>query len=195
MSALVNPAVWTFAGNAKDLQGLLTGSAPHLQRPALLCLNHSEAATLMGLPALDSPEAVIQAAARLRAAVGAAVVLTADEIAYADTPQASGWLGPSPTARLQKPHPDADTVFADATTQAMARGFVAMEAIVIACMTKSDALSQHTGTGPLQARPDFAQDSANLPSFSLPQATMVSGFAALSDADLACTPWWAVPRG
>jgi hydroxymethylpyrimidine kinase/phosphomethylpyrimidine kinase/thiamine-phosphate diphosphorylase len=180
----MTPAVWTFADNAKDVQGLLAGSAQDLTRPALLCLNHSEAATLLGLPALDSPEAVIQAAARLRAALGASVVITADGIDYADTPQASGWLSPSPTARQHPPHPDADSVFVDAATQALARGFVAMDAIVIACMTKSDALSQHAGTGPLQPRPDFAQRSANLPFFSLPQATTTSGFAALSDTAL-----------
>lgn len=184
MSADHSPQVWTFTDNAKDIQALLTGSAPDLPRPALLCLNHSEAATLLCLPALDSPEVVIQAAARLRAALGAAVVITADEIDYADAPQASGWLSPFPTAKQHAPHPDADRVFADAATQALARGFVAVEAIVIANMTKNDALSQHAGTGPLQSRSDFAQRSANLPFFSLPQTTTVSGFAALSDTDL-----------
>jgi hydroxymethylpyrimidine kinase/phosphomethylpyrimidine kinase/thiamine-phosphate diphosphorylase len=111
-------------------------------------------------------------------------VITGDEADYADTPQASGWLGPSAAAGHPKSHPDADAVFANAAAQALAKGFVAMEAIVLACMARNDALSQHTGTGPVQPRPDFAQRSANLPHFSLPRATTVSGFAALSDPDL-----------
>ena len=179
------PPVWTFAGNAKEIQGLLAGSAQDLPRPALLCLSRSEAATLAGQPALDNPEAMTQAAARLRAAVCEAVVITGDEADYADTPQACGWLSPAvATASPQSQPPDAGSVFADAAAQALARGFVAMEAIVMACMARHDALSQHTGTGPLQPRPDFAQRSANLPHFSLPRSTTVSGFAALSDADL-----------
>lgn len=178
------PPVWTFAGNAKEIQGLLAGSAQNLPRAALLCLNRSEAATLLGLPALDQPEAVTQAAARLRAAVCEAVVITGDEADYANTPQASGWLSPSVTAAHPKSQPDAGSVFADAAAQALARGFVTMEAIVMACMARHDAVSQHTGTGPLQPRPDFAQRSANLPHFSLPRPTTVSGFAALSDVDL-----------
>jgi len=178
------PPVWTFAGNAKEIQGLLAGSAQNLPRAALLCLNRSEAATLLGLPALDNPEAVTQAAARLRAAVCEAVVITGDAADYADTPQASGWLSPSVTTAHPKSQLDAGSVFADAAAQALARGFVAMEAIVLACMARHDALSQHTGMGPLQPRADFAQRSANLPHFSLPRPTTVSGFAALSDADL-----------
>ncbi len=175
--------VWTFTANAKQMQQRLEqASAP--AEPALLCLSHNEAATLLGVPALDSPEAVIQAAARLRAALGAALVITGEGRDYADTPQASGWLSPSPGAGQHKVHPDSGALFADTAAQALARGFVAMEAIVIACMARNDALSQHDGSGPLQPRPDFAQRSSNLPAFSLPQATSVSSFAALSDADL-----------
>jgi len=178
------PSVWTFAGNAADIQALLAGGAQDLPRPALLCLNRHEAASLLGTAVPDSLEAVAQAAARLRAAVCQAVVITGENSDYADTPQASGWLSRSTSAGKRKVHPDAGTVFADTAAKALARGFVAMEAIILASMAKADALSQHTGNGALQARPDFAQHSANLPSFSLPQATTVSGFAALSDADL-----------
>ncbi len=171
--------VWTFTANAKQMQQRLEqASAP--AEPALLCLSHNEAATLLGVPALDSPEAVIQAAARLRAALGAALVITGEGRDYADTPQASGWLSRPVIAAGA----GADSVFADVAAQALARGFVAMEAIVIAGMARNDALSQHAARGPLQPRPDFAQRSANLPFFSLPQTTNVSGFAALSDTDL-----------
>ena len=182
MSAVITPAVWTLAGNAKDIQRLLAGSTQDLRRPALLCLNREEAATLLGLPALDKPEAVLEAAAGLRAAVCEAVVITAEGTDYADTPQASGWL--SRPAIASPAGADADSVFSDAAAKALARGFVAMEAIILASMARADALSQHAAGGPLQARPDFAQRGANLPSFSLPQATSVSGFAALSAAEL-----------
>jgi len=175
--------VWTFAANAKEIQqGLEQASAS--PGPALLCLNRNEAATLLRVPALDSPEAVIQAAVRLRAALGAAVVITGEGSDYADTPQASGWLSRSPGTGQHKVHPDADRVFADAAAQALARGFVATEAIVLASMARADALGQPAGAGPLLPRPDFAQHIDNLPSFSLPQTTTVSGFATLSDSDL-----------
>ncbi len=175
--------VWTFAANAKDIQQRLE-QASASPGPALLCLNHHEAATLLRVPALDSPEAVIQAAARLRTAIGAAVVITGAGSDYADTPQASGWLNPSLALPAPGNHPDAARVFVEAATQALARGFVAVEALVLAWMARNDAMGQPGKTGALQPRPDFAQRSANLPFFSLPQTTTVSGFAALSDTGL-----------
>lgn len=184
MSAVIPPTVWTFAGNGKDIHGLLTDSASDRPRPALLCLHRSEAATLLGWDTLTSAAAVVQAAARLRGAVGGAVVILSDGSDYADTAQASGWLSPSVTAGQAKGYPAAGTVFADAAAQALARGFVAMEAIVIAWMARNDACTHHTGAAPLQPRPDFARHSSNLPFFSLQQTTTVSGFAALSDTDL-----------
>jgi thiamine-phosphate diphosphorylase len=178
----MTPAVWTFAAHAKEIQQSLqhAGSWP---APALVCLHRSEAATLLNL-ALDSPEAVAQAAARLRQAVGAAVVITCEGADYADTPQASGWLSPSASAGHHKADPEADTVFAGAAAQALAQGFVAMEAIVLACMARNDAWRQNTAAGLPPPRPDFALRSENLPFFSLPQATTASGFAPLRDADL-----------
>jgi hydroxymethylpyrimidine kinase/phosphomethylpyrimidine kinase/thiamine-phosphate diphosphorylase len=176
----MNQTLWTFAANANDMQqGLQHPGA--LPGPALLCLNRNEAAMLLGRPSLDKPEHVMQSAASLRSVLGAAVVITGRDSDYADTPQASGWLS---HAAAPGAHPGTDEVFAAAAALALANGFVAMEAIVIACMARSDALSQHTAGGPLQPRPGFAQRSGNLPFFSLPQASSTSGFAALSDADL-----------
>jgi hydroxymethylpyrimidine kinase/phosphomethylpyrimidine kinase/thiamine-phosphate diphosphorylase len=172
--------VWTLAAHATEIRQRLTQTGAS-SGPALLCLSHQEAASLLDRPALDQPEAVMQAAASLRSALGAAVVILGDLSDYADTPHASGWLGrpASPPA-----HAGAASPFADAAAQALASGFVAMEAIVIAAMARSDALSQYAATGSLQARADFAQRISNLPDFSLPQATRVRGFAALSDANL-----------
>ncbi|WP_395055757.1 thiamine phosphate synthase [Polaromonas sp.] len=176
----MNSTVWTFVTNAQQIQQriLQISASPG---PVLLCLNRHEAATLLGLPTLGQPEIVAQAAARLRSALGASVVITGEDGDYADTPQASGWLS-YPSRRLT--HAGGDNVFVDAVTRALTQGFVVIDALVIACMARSDALSQTAGTISLQPRPDFAQRSDNLPFFSLPQATTVSGFAALSDADL-----------
>lgn len=186
MSAAATPQVWTFASHAKEIQELLrqADGAQELPRPALLCLNRSETASLLGMPSLPSSEAIEQAAARLQTSVGEAVVITEGDSDYADTMQASGWLSPSVMTGQRKSHPDAATVFAAAAAQALAIGFVAMEAIVLATMARADALSQHASAGPLKPRPDFAQRSSNLPCFSLPQATAISGFAALSDTNL-----------
>ncbi|MES2686719.1 MAG: thiamine phosphate synthase [Pseudomonadota bacterium] len=172
--------VWTFSADAQQIQQRLTqiSASPG---PALLCLNRHEAATLLGLDALGHAEVVAQAAARLRTALGPSVVITGADGDYADTPQASGWLSHSTSHR---PHAGTDEVFAEAAARALEGGFVAMEAIIIAAMARSDALSQYAGTSSLQARADFAQRISNLPNFSLPQAATVSGFAALSDADL-----------
>ena len=185
MNAAATPEVWTFAGHAKDMQEMLrlADGCRDLPRPALLCLSRSEAASLLGMSALETSEAIEQAAARLRAAVSEAVVITSGNTDYADTAQASGWLCPSVTAGQHKSHPDSSTVFAAAAARALAVGFVAMEAIILAAMARADALSDPSD-GPLQPRADFAQRSSNLPRFSLPQATAISGFAALSNADL-----------
>jgi hydroxymethylpyrimidine kinase/phosphomethylpyrimidine kinase/thiamine-phosphate diphosphorylase len=176
----MKPTVWTFAANAKEIQ-LRLGQTSASPEPALLCLNRKEAATLLDLPALEEPAAVMQAAASLRSILGTAVVITGEDGDHADTPQASGWLSHT-TSHLS--HPGADGLFAETASQALAQGFVAMEAIVIASMARSDALSQYAATGSLQARADFAQRIGNLPDFSLPQATKVSGFAALSTPDM-----------
>ncbi len=178
------PSVWTLSDHASDIQTLLAGGAQDRPRPALLCLNRHEAASLLGTPALDSQEAVAQAAARLRAAVCEAVLISGEGGDYATTLHASGWLSPPPSAEHAGNRPEATQVFTDAARQALARGFVAMEALVLAFMARADALRQHSAGGPLQSRPDFAHNSANLPFFSLPQAIKVSGFAALSNADL-----------
>jgi len=185
VSAAHTPQVWTFADNAKEL-ALLLQEKVHTPapRPALLCLSRSEAATLLDLPPLVSHQAVEQAARRLRDPVYDAVVIVGEDTAYADTPQASGWLGWPDSSRSPAAPEGTGTVFVAHAEQALARGFVTMEATVLAYMARADALSQHAAGGALQARPDFAQHIANLPSFSLPQATSVSGFAALSDADL-----------
>lgn len=136
----------------------------------LLCVDRQEAASLSGLASLDTRDAVEQAARILRTRVCKAVVIIGSKNeAYADTPQASGWLS-LPAGQFT-----ADvSAFAASAADALAKDFVAIDAIILACMATADA---QPGTA-------FAQQSSNLPYFSLPQPTSVSGFAALSDPDL-----------
>jgi hydroxymethylpyrimidine kinase/phosphomethylpyrimidine kinase/thiamine-phosphate diphosphorylase len=82
-------------------------------------------------------------------------------------------------------------VFAATVAAAMASGFVSMEALVIAKMATTHALRHGyvagQGAGPVRPQPDFAQHIENLPTFSLPKASIQTQplrFASLSDANL-----------
>lgn len=176
--------VWTMPGHAKELERLRqTCNERLLPGPALLCVNRSEAAALLGMAPLATRDAVEQAASALRTWACQAVVITGgDDADYADTPHASGWLDLPGLAA--PPGPDTGTVFATSAAAALARGFVAMEAIILARMATADALRHGAAAGLLQPRADFAQHSGNLPHFSLPAPTAVSGFAPLRDPDL-----------
>lgn len=172
MTAPINTApVWTLSSHAKEIERLLQGqSGQPSPDAALLCIDRKEAAALLGLASLDTRDAVEQAARTLRTRVCKAVVIIGGKNeAYADTPQASGWLS-LPAGQFAI---DA-TAFAASAADALAKGFVAIDAIILACMAAAD---KQSGTA-------FAQQSGNLPYFSLPQPTTVSGFAALSEPDL-----------
>lgn len=168
------------AGNSEP--GLLTACrAQLLPRTSLLCISRRDAAALLDIAALDSRASVAQAAAALRAVSCPAVFISGDGD-YADTALASGWLDlPQTPAPLSA---STTGLFAATAAAALARGFVAMEAIVLAKMATTDVRHHGETSGPLQLRADFAQHSRNLPHFSLPLPTAVSGFAALSDPDL-----------
>ncbi len=167
--------VWT-AADAAHLQPLVEGRPPAASEGrVLLCVNCEEAAKLLGVPTLDTREAIELAASVVCTRSGQEVVIFSNKGTYAYTRQAQGWLNaPKPTL----------PVFVAAAASAMEAGFVAMEAIVLACMASTHALHHSDAPDEMQARPDFAQHIRNLPHFSLPKATSVSGFAPLSDADL-----------
>ncbi|MGC1175541.1 thiamine phosphate synthase [Polaromonas sp.] len=163
--------VWTLSSHAKEIERLLQDQSDQPSpSSALLCVDRKEAAALLGLTSLDTRDAVEQAARTLCTRVCKAVVIIGGKNeAYADTLQASGWLS-LPAGQFA-----VDTsAFAASATEALAKGFVAIDAIVLACMA---AASPESGAG-------FSQHSSNLPYFSLPQPTTVSGFAALSDTNL-----------
>ena len=158
----------------------------------LITPNRAEAAALLGCAALDSPFAVEHAAQALRALGCQAVAITGGDVAggvsedYAATEHARGWLS---LPRVATPHHHATgCVFASSAAGAMARGFVPMDAIVLAKMACSHALrhgyAAGQGAGPVRPQTDFALHVANLPTFSGPGPQSVSPFASLQDAEL-----------
>jgi len=105
---------------------------------------------------------------------------------YAATPHANGWLSLARVAT--KHHHGTGCVFASSAAAALAKGFVAIEAIILAKMATTHALrhgyAAGQGAGPVSPRADFALHANNLPHFSIPGQTHVPGFATLSNPDL-----------
>lgn len=197
LPVIVDPVLRASTGAAFADDTLL-----HAYRSALLPLatlitpNRAEAAALLGCAALDSPFAVEHAAQALRALGCQAVAITGGDAAggvagavsedYAATEHAHGWLRLPRVATAH--HHGTGCVFASSATGAMARGFVPMEAIVLAKMATTHALrhgyAAGQGAGPVQPRTDFALHGANLPTFSGPGPQSVGPFASLRDANL-----------
>ena len=180
-----NAQVWTVSAHDKVIKGLLQGQNAHPSPvAALLCVSRKEAAALLSVASLDSRDAVEQAARNLRARVCKAVVITGgDDEDYADTLEASGWLS-LPADRRMQPTADTSAVFVASAANALAQGFVAIDAIILGCMAAADGRRHRTTAGLPESSTGFAQYSENLPYFSLPQPAAVSGFAALSHPDL-----------
>lgn len=147
-----------------------------LPRATLVTPNRREAAALLGLPALTAKADVEQAARALREAGSEAVAITGGDDGgphsddYLDAPYAEGWLR---LPRVETPHHHGTgCTFAASAAAAMACGFVAAEAVVLAKMATAEALRQShaagSGAGPVKASPAFALQAANLPLLSLP---------------------------
>jgi hydroxymethylpyrimidine kinase / phosphomethylpyrimidine kinase / thiamine-phosphate diphosphorylase len=113
---------------------------------------------------------------------------------YCVSPHAQGWLRLPRVATVH--NHGTGCVFASSVAAVMARGFVSMDALVIAKMATTHALrhayAAGQGAGPVRPRSDFAQHIENLPTFSLPRdsvqisslRTQSLKFAPLSDANL-----------
>lgn len=162
-----------------------------LPRATLVSLNRSDAARLVTAMGLDASLAVPAAAAAL-AGLGqgkVSIVITDDDtpahnVAGPDSPaadwlhcpQATGWLS---VPRVDMPHHQSTRcTFASTAAAALASGYCVADAVVLANMAKT------------HLRPDFAQHVANLPTFTLPGATVpvdrhaVQPFAPLSNPAL-----------
>ena len=171
-----------------------------LPRADVITPNREEAALLLNQAALNDASVIEQAAQSLQALGCKTVIITGGDAQglnsedYAFSPQAQGWLR---LPRVNTPHNHGTgCVFASSVAAAMARGFVSMEALVVAKMATTHALrhayAAGQGAGPVRPRSDFAKQLENLPTFSLPREsaqtqspqTQPLRFAPLSDADL-----------
>lgn len=135
-----------------------------LPRATLVTPNRREAARLLG-PAASGLDVPAQAQA-LQAQGTQAVCITGGDhpldgqraIDWMATPHASGWLS---GGRVDTPHQHGTgCTFATAAAAALARGFVAADALVLAKMATEHALrlgrAAGQGAGPVRAAPGFA---------------------------------------
>jgi hydroxymethylpyrimidine kinase / phosphomethylpyrimidine kinase / thiamine-phosphate diphosphorylase len=166
-----------------------------LPRVDVITPNRAEAALLLNQAPLDDASAIEQAAQSLQALGCKTVIITGGDAKgvnsedYCLSPHAQGWLR---LPRVETVHNHGTgCVFASTVAAAIARGFVSMEALVIAKMATTHALrhayAAGQGAGPVRPQSDFAQHIENLPTFSLPNASMQTQslkFAPLSNADL-----------
>jgi hydroxymethylpyrimidine kinase / phosphomethylpyrimidine kinase / thiamine-phosphate diphosphorylase len=164
-----------------------------LPRTSLLTPNRKEAAALLGLPGLGRAE-VAQAARALREAGANAVVITGGDDGgehsedYVCGPYAEGWLRLPRIATVH--HHGTGCVFASSAAAAMALGFIAPDAAVLAKMATTEALrhgyAAGEGAGPVQPQPGFALRADNLPQMTLPGHDGCASlrFAPLSDRKL-----------
>lgn len=172
---VVDPVLRSTTGTSFADEALLAGYRHELlPRTTLLTPNRVEAATLLGLPPLQSRSDVEAAARALREAGCAAVVIKGGDAGgdtsedYVSTPLASGWLR---LPRIATPHHHGTgCTFASSAAAALALGFVAVEAVVLAKMATAEALRNAypagSGAGPVKATVGFATRVDNLPAFS-----------------------------
>jgi hydroxymethylpyrimidine kinase/phosphomethylpyrimidine kinase/thiamine-phosphate diphosphorylase len=166
-----------------------------LPRADVMTPNWAEAALLLNQTALTDASTIAQSAQALQALGCKTVIITGGDTQglnsedYCLSPHAQGWLR---LPRVKTPHNHGTgCVFASSVAAAVARGFVSMEALVIAKMATTHALrhayAAGQGAGPVRPQSDFARHLENLPTFSLPNASLQAPplkFSPLSDADL-----------
>jgi hydroxymethylpyrimidine kinase / phosphomethylpyrimidine kinase / thiamine-phosphate diphosphorylase len=132
-----------------------------LPRATLVTPNRAEAARLglsIGRPMSDGQASVVITGGDDAQAQG----LASD---WFTSPGATGWLT---LPRVETPHHHGTgCTFASTAAAALASGYCVADAVVLAKMATTHALRQAyaagQGAGPVQALPDFAQHTANLP--------------------------------
>ena len=166
-----------------------------LPRADVITPNRAEVALLLKQALLIDASAIAQAAQSLQALGCKTVIITGGDAQgfksedYCLSPKAQGWLR-LPRVATAHNH-GTGCVFASSVAAAMARGFVSMEALVIAKMATTHALrhayAAGQGAGPVRPKSDFARHIENLPTFSLPNDSVQTrslSFTPLSEVDL-----------
>ena len=149
-----------------------------LPRATLLTPNEAEARRLLGGGAPHPPpDAGISSVAQALCALGAqAVAVTGGDsptdkhlaLDWIDSPHAQGWLA---LPRIDTPHTHGTgCAFASSAAAALALGFVAADALVLAKMATAQALRHGyvagQGAGPVAARAGFGTEPSLLPRLS-----------------------------
>jgi hydroxymethylpyrimidine kinase/phosphomethylpyrimidine kinase/thiamine-phosphate diphosphorylase len=163
-----------------------------LPRATFATPNRAEAAALLGTPALRSRSDVERTAhALVEMGCQAAAITGGDDGGehsedFVAAPYAGGWLR---LPRVATPHHHGSgCVYAASAAAALAQGFVAIEAAVLAKMATTHALrhgyAAGQGAGPARPRAGFALDPDNLPALRIPGQDEVAAFPALSEPAL-----------
>jgi hydroxymethylpyrimidine kinase / phosphomethylpyrimidine kinase / thiamine-phosphate diphosphorylase len=193
LALVVDPVLRSSTGAAFADESLLDVYRRELfPRATLVTPNRNEAAVLLGLPPLEARADVEAAAKALRKIGCAAVAITGGDAGgahsedYVDAPYAAGWLT---LPRVDTPHHHGTgCVYASSAAAALALGFVAVEASVLAKMATTHALRRaHAagrGAGPVRPGEGFALHTDNLPAFSIPGVRDVPPFAPLTNPAL-----------
>ena len=193
VALVVDPVLGASTGAAFADDALLQAYRDELlPRATLVTPNRAEAQRL-GVGGLGAPNCTPTVPAWL--APGASLVITGGDEAnptracdWMVTPQAQGWLS---LARVDTPHHHGTgCTFASSAAAALALGYCAADAVVLAKMATTHALrhgyAAGQGAGPVQALPDFAQHIDNLPALTpqRPPSTAPAPFAAPTSAAL-----------
>lgn len=175
LALVVDPVLRASSGDAladRELLAALRGEL--LPRATLLTPNRREAAALLGRN--DAPTAALPELARAFQALGAEAVCITGGDAETDTgahdwlqaPHAQGWLS-GPRIATRHSH-GTGCSFASAAAAALARGFVAADALVLARMAVSEALRRDAdaippgrGPGPVRLQTGFGTQARALP--------------------------------
>ncbi len=196
LPVIVDPVLRSSTGTALADDSLVLAYRTHLLPLATLVTpNRAEAAALLGCAALPNLNAIEQAAGALLALGCQAVVITGGDADdtwcgvsedYVASDQACGWLRLPRVATAH--HHGTGCVFAASAATAMARGFVALEATVLAKMATTEALGHGyaagRGAGPTRPQTGFALNAANLPTFSHADQRQPEPFAPLHQRNL-----------
>jgi hydroxymethylpyrimidine kinase/phosphomethylpyrimidine kinase/thiamine-phosphate diphosphorylase len=193
LALVVDPVLRSSTGASfADHELLQAYRAELLPRAILATPNRAEAAALLGITTPLDRAAVEQAAKALREMGCQAVAITGGDSSgehsedYASTRHASGWLS-LPRVATAHNH-GTGCVFASAAAAALASGFVAIEAVVLAKMATTHALrhgyAAGAGAGPVHPRSGFGLPIENLPRFSIPGRDGAFSFAPLADPAL-----------